>query len=275
MHQPPSRSEARSERIPTLVVGIAAFGGLAMSLPFVGLIVRTPWSKCWELLASEASLSALRLSMWTSAVAIVFAVAIGVPVAIVLARYGGRSVAMLRLACTISMVLPPVVGGAALLFALGRRGLIGQWMFRWWGIQLPYSSAAVIIAQIFVALPFVVLTVESSIRSADERLEDAGRALGASPGYVLWRVTLPSVRGGILAGVALGWARAIGEFGATVTFAGSYPGRTQTLPIAIYAAIESDPDAALVLSLLMIAICAVVLIALRSRWFRPVWTIAR
>ena len=178
MHQPPSRSEARSERIPTLVVGIAAFGGLAMSLPFVGLIVRTPWSKCWELLASEASLSALRLSMWTSAVAIVFAVAIGVPVAIVLARYGGRSVAMLRLACTISMVLPPVVGGAALLFALGRRGLIGQWMFRWWGIQLPYSSAAVIIAQIFVALPFVVLTVESSIRSADERLEDAGRALG-------------------------------------------------------------------------------------------------
>jgi molybdate transport system permease protein len=164
------------------------------------------------------------------------------------------------------MVLPPVVAGVALFYALGRRGLVGQYLDRWFGITLPFTTAGVVVAQAFVAMPFLVLTVEAAFRQVDVRFEDAARTLGGSRWYVFRRVTVPAIRPGLIAGAVLAWARALGEFGATITFAGNFPGRTQTMPLAIYLANEIDPDEAIVLSLVLVAVSFAVLVALRDRF---------
>jgi molybdate transport system permease protein len=190
----------------------------------------------------------------------------GVPLAWLLARvpFPGRGV--IRALCTLSMVLPPVVGGVALFAALGRRGLAGRWLYEWFDVTIPFTTAAVVVAETFVAMPFLVLTVEAALRGLDPRVEDAARTLGASRGYVFRRVTLPAIRPALGAGAVLAWARALGEFGATITFAGNFPGTTQTLPLAVYLQLEVDPREAIVLSLVLIAVSFVVLVGLRDRW---------
>jgi molybdate transport system permease protein len=176
------------------------------------------------------------------------------------------------------MVLPPVVGGVALFFALGRQGIVGQYLDDWFGITLPFTTAGVVVAQTFVAMPFLVITVEASLRQLDHRFEDASRTLGASRWYTFRRVTMPAIRPALIAGAVLAWARALGEFGATITFAGNFPGTTQTMPLAVYLSLETNPEEAIVLALLLIAISFAVLVALRDRWFgridRPVTPVA-
>jgi molybdate transport system permease protein len=168
---------------------------------------------------------------------------------------------------TVPLVLPPVVGGVALQLALGRSGWIGRWLYEWWGLTVPFTSVAVVVAQTFVALPFVVITVEAALRSADPRFDEVAATLGASRWFTFRRVTLPLLAPGILAGAVLGWARALGEFGATLTFAGSFPGTTRTMPLAIYAELQGgDPQAAVALSVVLLLLCVAILAGMRERW---------
>jgi molybdate transport system permease protein len=164
------------------------------------------------------------------------------------------------------MVLPPVVGGVALFASFGRRGLFGQLLDDWLGIRIPFTTGAVVLAQTFVAMPFLVLTVEAALRQFDHRMADAARTLGAGRWTVFSRVTLPAIRPALVAGAVLAWARALGEFGATITFAGNLPGSTQTMPLAVYLALERDPEEALLISLVLIGISLTVLLGLRDRW---------
>jgi molybdate transport system permease protein len=250
--------------IPALVLAVAAIAFFA--LPFVGLLWKAPWSDAWSILTSESSVTALRLSIWCSTWATVVAIVFGVPLAWLLARVTFPGRGLVRALCTLSMVLPPVVAGVALFYALGRRGLVGQYLDQWFGITLPFTTTGVIVAQTFVAMPFLVLTVEAAFRQQDLRFEDAARTLGGSRWYVFRRVTVPAIRPGLVAGAVLAWARALGEFGATITFAGNFPGRTQTMPLAIYLANESDPDEAVMLSIVLVAVSFAVLVALRERF---------
>src|SRR5204863_1433414 len=231
-----------------------------------GLIWKAPWSELWSILSGHDSLTALRLSIVSALWAALFATVFGVPLAWLLARvrFPGRGVA--RALCTLSMVLPPVVAGVALFYALGRRGLVGRYLDQWFGITLPFTTTGVVVAQTFVAMPFLVITVEAAFRQQDLRYEDAARTLGASRWYVFRRVTLPAIRPGLVAGGVLAWARALGEFGATITFAGNFPGRTQTMPLAIYLANESNPDEAVMLSIVLVIVSFAVLVALRERF---------
>lgn len=246
------------------MLAVVAIGFFA--LPFVGLLWRAPWSRLGDVLTTSGIGTPLRLSITCSLAAAGLSIVFGVPLAWLLARaeFPGRSV--VRALCTLSMVLPPVIGGTALFFALGRRGVVGQYLDRWFGVTLPFTTWAVIIAQTFVAMPFLVLTVESALRSLDDRFEDAARTLGASRWYAFRRVTLPAIAPSLVAGTVLAWARALGEFGATITFAGNNPRATETMPIAIYLARERDQPTAIVLSLVLIATSFVVLVALRDRW---------
>jgi molybdate transport system permease protein len=166
----------------------------------------------------------------------------------------------------VPLVLPPVVGGVALFTVLGRSGLLGRPLYELTGFSFPFTPYAVVLAQVFVALPYLVLSVEGALRATDRRFEDAAATLGARPVTVFRRVTLPLVGPGIAAGAVLAWARALGEFGATVTFAGNFPGTTQTMPLAVYLALQTDPDAALLLSVLLLAVSVGVLVLLRGRW---------
>ena len=254
-------------RPPALVLVLAAIAIVFFSLPLIGLLWRAPWSNAWEYLTDHKTLTALRLSLicslWATALSVVF----GVPLAWLLARVSFRGRNAVRALCTLSMVLPPVVGGVALFFALGRRGLVGQWLDRWFDIQLPFTTAAVVVAQTFVAMPFLVITVEAALRQLDPAAEDASRTLGGSRWYTFRRVTLPAIRPALAAGAVLAWARALGEFGATITFAGNFPGTTQTMPLLVYLARETNPEQSIMLSLLLIAISFAVLVGLRDRWF--------
>ena len=253
--------------MPLPVLLLAGTAITFFALPLVGLLWRAPWSNAWGYLTDDTALTALRLSMicslWATALSVVF----GVPLAWLLARveFPGRSA--VRALCTLSMVLPPVVGGVALFFALGRRGIVGQYLDRWFGITLPFTTVAVVIAQTFVAMPFLVITVEAALRQLDGRLDEASRTLGASRWYTFRRVTLPAIRPALTAGAVLAWARALGEFGATITFAGNFPGTTQTMPLAVYLSLETNPEEAIVLALVLIAISFAVLVGLRDRWF--------
>jgi molybdate transport system permease protein len=249
---------------PALVLAIAAITFFA--LPFIGLLWKAPWGDAWSILTSESARRALRLSIYCSLWATFLATVFGVPLAWLLARVSFPGRGVVRALCTLSMVLPPVVAGVALFYSLGRRGLLGQYLYRWFGISLPFSTAGVIVAQTFVAMPFLVITVEAAFRQMDTRFEDAARTLGASRGYVFRRVTLPAIRPGLVAGAVLAWARALGEFGATITFAGNFPGRTQTMPLAIYITNENRPEEAIVLSLVLIAVSFGVLVTLRDRF---------
>lgn len=250
--------------VPALVLACTAVAFFA--LPLIGLVWRAPWSDAWSYLTGEEALLALRLSLICSLWATLLSFVFGVPLAWLLARVEFRGRNVVRALCTLSMVLPPVVGGVALFFALGRRGLVGQWLDRWFDIRLPFTTAGVVVAQTFVAMPFLVITVEAALQQLDLRYDDASRTLGASRWYTFRRVTLPSIRPALVAGTVLAWARALGEFGATITFAGNFPGRTQTMPLAVYLALETNPREAIVLALVLIAVSFAVLVALRDRW---------
>ena len=256
----------RKERPPLVPIAIAAVTVAGFALPLAGLIWRAPWSSAWHQLSQRAALDALRLSLVTSVLATTVALVLGVPLAWVQARVEYRGKSLVRALTTLPMVLPPVVGGVALLFALGRRGIAGAQLDHL-GVQLPFTTAGAVAAETFVAMPFLVLTLEAAFRSTDRRLEEAARTLGASRGVVFRRVTLPLVRPSLVAGAVLCWARALGEFGATITFAGNLPGKTQTLPLFVYLKFEgTDADAAIVLSLVLVAVSLAVVIGLRDRW---------
>lgn len=268
-----SRSAGRrrtAQRPPALLVALAAVGLAFFVVPLAGLASRVPWSELPGLLGDDVVGDAVRLSVVTSVAATALAAMLGVPLAWVLARlsFPGRSI--VRALVTLPLVLPPVVGGAALLFALGRRGLVGEPVYEATGLLLPFSTWGVIVANTFVAMPFLVITVEAGLRNLDRRYEAAASTLGARRWTVLRRVTLPMVAPSLVAGLVLTWARAFGEFGATITFAGNLQGRTQTMPLAVFVALESDRDAAVALSLLMVVVSLAVLVALRERWWR-VW----
>ena len=248
------------------VLWVPAGAALALlALPLVALIVRAPWPQLPTLLAESTVLQALGLSLATAALATLISMLLGVPLALVLASsVSWRAVPrrLFRALITVPLVLPPVVGGVALLLLLGRRGLIGQYL----PFGIPFTSAAVVIAQVFVAMPFLVLAVEGALRASDRRFEVAAATLGASRFTVFRRITLPLVAPGVAAGALLCFTRSLGEFGATITFAGSFPGTTQTLPVATYLKLQTDPDAAIALSLLLMVVSVVVLVSLRDRW---------
>ena len=258
----------RRSGAPVAVVAVSVVAVAFFALPFVGLLWRVPWHRVGDIVTDDMARAALWLSLRTSVIATLVSVLLGVPLAWVLARVGFPGRPLVRALCTLSMVLPPVVGGTALFFAFGRRGLFGQYLDRWFGVSLPFTTAAVVVAQAFVSMPFLVLTVESAFRQHDVRYDEAARTMGASPWYVMRRVTLPAVRPALLAGAVLAWARALGEFGATITFAGNFPGTTQTVPLATYLSLENDPERALLLSLVLIAVSFAVLLGLRDRWLR-------
>ena len=261
-------SRRRRHRPPAVVVVLALVALALVVLPLAGLLWRTPWPDIGDLLASDVVVDALRLSLVTSVAATGLSLVFGVPLAWLLARveFPGRSI--VRGLVLLPLILPPVVGGAALLFALGRRGLLGEPLYEASGLVLPFSTAGAVLATAFVAMPFLVITVEGALRNLDDRYEGAAASLGAGTWTVLRRVTLPMITPSIMAGLALTWARAFGEFGATITFAGNLPGRTQTLPLAVFVALESNRDVAVTISLLMVVVSLTVLIALRERWWR-------
>jgi len=255
-------------RPPTILLVLAAMGLLVFVVPLIGLLGRVPWSDLPHLLARDVVRDALRLSLITSLAATAIAALVGVPLAWVLARveFPGRTI--VRGLVLLPLVLPPVVGGAALLFALGRRGVIGGPLDDLTGLVLPFTTWGVILAVTFISMPFLVITVEGALRNLDDRFEGAAASLGAGRWRVLFRVTFPMIGPSLAAGLALTWARALGEFGATITFAGNLQGRTQTLPLAVFVALESDRDTAVALSLIMVVISLTVLVALRDRWWR-------
>ena len=253
------------EGIPPLAAVVAALGAALFVLPLVGLLWRAPWGSLADALLEPEALMAMRLSLVCSVAATVASVILGLPLAWVQARgrFPGRS--LLRALTLLPVVLPPVVGGVALLTVFGRRGLIGQWLDPL-GIRLPFTTAGAILAETFVAMPFFVLAMEGVLGNLDRRLEDAARTLGATRWTVFRRVTVPLVRPSVAAGAALCWARALGEFGATITFAGNFPGRTQTIPLAVYIELESRPEAGMALSLVLLAVSLTILIIMRGRW---------
>ncbi|MFI2205170.1 molybdate ABC transporter permease subunit [Streptomyces sp. NPDC020192] len=250
--------------LPLLLPGLLALAFLL--LPLVALVIRAPWRSLPDQLAGTEVWQALQLSLVTATAATAVSLVLGVPLAWLLARteFPGRG--FVRALVTLPLVLPPVVGGVALLLALGRNGVIGKWLDAWFGITLPFTSAGVVVAEAFVAMPFLVISVEGTLRAADPRFEEAATTLGASRFTAFRRVTLPLIAPGIAAGAVLAWARALGEFGATITFAGNFPGRTQTMPLAVYLALQNDPDAAISLSLVLLAVSIAVLAGLRDRW---------
>jgi molybdate transport system permease protein len=259
------------DRPPALPVLVAIVGALLFAVPLAGLVWRAPWSSAWGELSSQPARDALRLSLVTSLSATAVAVVLGVPLAWVQARVDYPGKRFVRALTTLPMVLPPVVGGVALLLALGRRGIVGSELAHV-GVHLPFTTAGAVTAEAFVAMPFLVLTLEAAFRSSDQRLEAAARTLGAGRFTTFRRVTLPLVTPSLVAGVVLCWARALGEFGATITFAGNLQGTTQTLPLFVYLKLEgSNPDAAIVLSLVLLGVSLAVLVGLRDRWLAA-WT---
>jgi molybdate transport system permease protein len=247
----------------------AAVAVTFLLLPLVGMVLLAPWSQLAHILAEAKAVQALRLSVLTATVTTLICLVVGVPLAWVLARSRLRGLRWLRALVTLPLVLPPVVGGVALLLAYGRNGIAGRWLYDWTGLQVPFTTPAVVVAQTFVAMPFLVVTVEGALRSADLGLEEAAATLGSRRFATFRRVTLPLVAPSLAAGSVLCWARALGEFGATITFAGNLPGRTQAMPSTVYRAFESDPPAAVALSLVLLSVSVAVLVLLRDRWLRP------
>ncbi|MDH6120002.1 molybdate ABC transporter permease subunit [Kitasatospora sp. GAS204B] len=257
---------SRGSRIPIALLLPALLGLLFLLLPLVGLLVKAPWRSLPQELSSPAVWQALRLSLICATSATAVSLVLGVPLAWLLARtdFPGRRV--IRALVTLPLVLPPVVGGVALLLVLGRNGIVGRWLDSAFGITLPFTTPGVVVAEAFVAMPFLVISVEGALRAADPRFEEAAATLGASRLTAFRRVTLPLIAPGVAAGSVLAWARALGEFGATITFAGNFPGTTQTMPLAVYLALETDPEAAIALSLVLLAVSIAVLVGLRERW---------
>ena len=236
-------------------------------LPLAGLLWHAPWSSALADLGEPDMRKALRLSLEASLAAVAVCLLFGLPLAWVLARIEFPGRRFLRAFTVLPMVLPPVVGGIALIQSFGRRGIVGQYLDRWFGIAFPFTTKGVVLAEAFVAMPFLVVTAEAAFRGLDRSFEDAARTLGASRWTVFRRVTLPLAGPALGAGTVLCWARALGEFGATITFAGNFPGTTQTMPLAIYLSLESShPETGIVLSLVLLLVSLVVLVGLRDRW---------
>jgi molybdate transport system permease protein len=248
------------------VVVAAAVGVAFFALPLIGLLRRTSWSSLAQDLTTPEAREALRLSLVCSLSATALSVILGMPLAWVLARVSFPARGLVRGLVLLPLVLPPVVGGVALLSAFSRRGLVGGPLYDWFGIQFTFTTLGAILAETFVSLPFFVITVEAGLRSMDRRYEDVAATLGARPRIVFSRVTLPLIGPTVIAGAVLAWARALGEFGATITFAGNIIGRTQTLPLAVYLQLESNPDVAVALSLVLLAVSLTVIVSLRDRW---------
>lgn len=250
--------------LPAWIYLPAVIGALFVILPLVAVLSRIDWPNFIPLVTSESSRAALWLSLQTASASTMVCVLLGVPMALVLARgrFPGQSV--LRALVLLPLVLPPVVGGIALLYTFGRQGLLGQ-QLDLWGIRIAFSTTAVVLAQSFVSLPFLVVSLEGALRSGGSGYEQIAATLGARPTTVLRTVTLPLVLPGLISGAVLAFARSLGEFGATLTFAGSLQGVTRTLPLEIYLQRETDPDAAVALSLLLIVVAAVIVIASASR----------
>ncbi len=253
---------------PPLLIAPAAVGAALLVVPAVALVVRAPWSKLGAIYREYQFWDALRLSIETSLEATLISVVLGVPLAWILARrtFPGRS--LLRAAVTLPLVLPPVVGGIALFFALGQHGLVGQYLYRWFGWSLPFTQFGIVLAATFVSMPFLVVTVEGALRSSDRGLEEAAATLGASRWRVFTRVTLPLITPSLALGSVLCWARAIGEFGATTIFGGNIAGSTLTMPVLVLRVfqVSGDPAAATALSLPLMLIAIVVLVTLRDKW---------
>lgn len=251
---------------PPAIALLALVGAGFLALPIGTLLWRAPWSRLGDILASEELVTTLRLSLFSSAWATALSVAVGTPLAWLLARGSFRGKSLVRGLVLLPVVLPPVIAGLALITAFGRSGVLGRWLFQTFGWSLPFTTTGTILAETFVAMPFLVLAVEGALRSSDAAYEDAAATLGARPWTVFRRVTLPAIAPGLLAGAVLAWARAVGEFGATLTFAGNLPGATRTIPLAAFFALQRDPEAAIALSLVLVAVSLGVLIALRGRW---------
>ncbi|MGW0326658.1 ABC transporter permease [Nocardia sp. NPDC003183] len=246
----------------------AVIGFALVVLPLAALAWGVEWGRFVELVSTEASRDALWLSLRTATASTVLCLVFGVPMAAVLARARWPGMPVLRALVLLPLVLPPVVGGIALLYTFGRRGLLGEHL-ETAGIQIAFSTTAVVLAQTFVALPFLVLTLEGALRTAGSRYEQIAATLGAGPNTVWWRITLPLLRPALISGAVLAFARALGEFGATLTFAGSLQGRTRTLPLEIYLQREADPDAAVALSVVLIVV-AVLIVLLAYRRTSPI-----
>jgi molybdate transport system permease protein len=260
-----SRVDQQKQPFNPLLAVLAALAALFFVFPLIGMITGAPWGNVLNVITSKSSLDALQLSLIASLSSTALALLFGFPLAWLLARGQFRGKVLVRGLVTLPMVLPPVVGGIALLLAYGRRGIIGEPLDKAFGISLPFTLAGVIVAESFVAMPFFVITAESGLRSMNRRLEDAARSLGAKRLTVFRRVTLPLIWPSLAAGLVLTWARALGEFGATITFAGNLPGKTQTMPLAIYISQSSGKtDEAIALSLILVLVSLVVMIFRRQ-----------
>ena len=245
------------------VPAVLGFGLIA--LPVLGLVVRADLVRFPELVTSAAALSALELSLRTALISMVACLVFGGPLAAVLARSPSPLVRWARPVVLLPLVLPPVVGGLALLYTLGRTGSGGQVLQLWFGVTVPFTTAAVVLAQTFVSMPFLVVSLEGALRTAGRRYEAVAATLGATPATVFRRVTLPLVLPGLGSGLVLAFARALGEFGATVAFAGSLQGTTRTLPLLVYQQREVDVDGAVALSLVLVVVAVVVIAVARPR----------
>ncbi|QCQ93024.1 ABC transporter permease [Rhodococcus sp. SGAir0479] len=250
--------------LPAWIYLPAVVGGLLVVLPLVAMLVGVDWADFGQLVTSESSLAALALSVKTASVSTLLCLLLGVPMALVSARCTFPGLAALRALVLLPLVLPPVVGGLALLYTFGRHGLIGRHL-EVAGIHIAFSTTAVVLAQTFVALPFLVISLEGALRTAGRRYEAVAATLGARPTTVLRRVTVPLVLPGLISGAVLAFARALGEFGATLTFAGSLQGVTRTLPLEIYLQRETDPEAAVALSLVLVVVAVAIVLAARTR----------
>ena len=261
---------ARLGRAPLVLLVPGAIAGLLLVVPLVTLVADTPWGDLASQLSSAAVRDALRLTVLASLLTVLFCLLLGTPLAWTLARvdFPGRS--LLRAAVLVPLVLPPVVAGVALVTALGRTGFVGRPLDAAFGITIPYTTTAVVIAHTFVSMPFYVLSVEGALRSSGEEYDAVAATLGADRWTTFRRVTLPLAMPGVVAGAALAWARSLGEFGATITFAGNYPGTTQTMPSLIYTELQSDPMVARTVSMVLLVVSVLVLVLLRNRWLtRP------
>ncbi len=253
-------------RPPVLLLVPAALATLLLVVPLVAMVAATNWPALPDQLRSEPLRQALVLSLTTSTAAMLVCLLLGLPLAWLLARVAFRGRGVLRAVVTVPLVLPPVVAGVALRTAFGRSGVLGEPLLAWTGFGFPFTTWGVVLAHVFVSLPFVVIAIEGALRSANQEYDAAAATLGASRWTTFRRVSVPLALPGILAGMVLGWARSLGEFGATITFNGNYPGTTQTMPTLIYVTRQSDQDAALALSLVMLVVSIAVLLALRDRW---------
>ncbi|MGW3323765.1 ABC transporter permease [Streptomyces virginiae] len=261
------RVRTRARTRPPLALALPALLAVAfLLLPLVGILVRTQWGELGDHLTSPGVVEALKLSLLVSLWALALSLLLGVPLAWLLARVEFKGKALVRSLVLLPMVLPPTVGGVALLLGFGRRGLLGPWLEDTFGITLPFHTSGAVVAATFVAMPFLVISLEGALGGLRQSYEETAASLGASPVRVFFTVTLPMVAPGLIAGAALTWARALGEFGATITFAGNLPGTTQTLPLQVYLLLQDKPEAATSVSLLLLAIAMGVLIALRGRW---------